>query len=94
MGLAERAIVMNKKSTGLAAFGKSEPVPHEKTPDALPKKRRGQGATVALTVRVARSDWERLHQLALSQGASIQELALRGFSSVFADEGLAPMAPP
>lgn len=49
---------------------------------------RGKKETVALTVRLRRSDWERLHQLAVSEGVSIQTLALQGFNRVFADKGL------
>jgi hypothetical protein len=35
-----------------------------------------------------RADWERLHQLAVSEGTSIQQLAVRGLSNVFAAKGL------
>ena len=38
------------------------------------------GATVALSVRLARADWERLHQLPVAQGVSLQEIMVRGLS--------------
>ena len=56
-----------------------------------PKKSRGQGETVSMTVRLSRADWERLHQLAVSEGTSIQRLAVEGFSKVFAEKGLPGM---
>lgn len=54
-----------------------------------PKPRaRGKGEIVALTVRLPRADWLRLHQLALSEGTSLQALALEGLSKVFVEKGL------
>jgi hypothetical protein len=49
---------------------------------------RGQGESVSLTVRLHRADWERVHQLAVAEGTSIQQLATYGLSKVFAEKGL------
>lgn len=95
MGLARGADDLSKKPTGLAAFT-SKPMPEaaeapeDKTAGA--KKRRGEGDTVALTVRLSKADWMRLHQLAMAEGVSLQTLALAGFSKVLADHGLDPIA--
>src|ERR1700730_16137158 len=51
-------------------------------------RKRGQGATVALSVRLARADWERLHQLAVAEGVSLQEITVRGLSQVCTSKGL------
>jgi|SRR5690625_1359478 len=97
MALAEGATDMSKsatksKSTGLAAFTRksSHTVSQEYTAvSAEPAvRKRGKGDVVALTVRLSRADWERLHQLALAEGTSIQQLALSGFSKLFAEKGL------
>jgi hypothetical protein len=90
------------KLTGLAAFTAkklpvTEPVAEQaKTAeierDKSGKRKRGSAPTVAMTVRVKRSDWERLHQLAVSEGESIQGLAVRGLSLVFQQKGLPGMA--
>jgi hypothetical protein len=64
--------------------------PSAAAPEA--KRSRGRGETVALTVRVSRADWTRLHQLALSEGVSLQTLAMRGFSRELEAHGLAGMA--
>lgn len=90
--------------TGLAAFTrKPAPQPAASVAEALipapvaaaatqgAKKSRGQGETVSMTVRLSRADWERLHQLAVSEGTSIQRLAVEGFSKVFAEKGLPGM---
>ena len=61
----------------------------EKAPSA--KKRRGEGDTVALTVRLSKADWMRLHQLAMAEGVSLHTLALKGISKVLADHGLDPI---
>jgi hypothetical protein len=77
------------KPTGLAAFTqKSAPARSEGEPKGpQPRRKRGRGETVALTVRLSRADWERLHQLAVSEGTSIQHLAVTGLSTVFASKG-------
>lgn len=53
-------------------------------------RRRGEGDTVALTVRLPRAEWERVHQLAVAEGVSIQALAVAGLSRVFTDKGCQP----
>jgi hypothetical protein len=80
---------MSTKPTGLAAFT-------SKTAPAAPArakgvKKRAEGDTVALTVRLPRSEWVRLHQLAISESVSLQTLAIRGFDKVFAEQGLPPI---
>jgi hypothetical protein len=84
------------KQTGLAAYTKAQQLPlNNERPTAAgtaataaAARRRGAGETVALTVRISRDDWQRLHQLATAQGVSLQHLMLRGLSGVFASEGL------
>ena len=87
------------ETTGLAAFTRrNAPAALSDEPSSQPSdvalrpqtagRKRGQGTTVALTVRISRPDWERLHQLAVSEGVSLQELAVRGLSQVFAAKGL------
>lgn len=51
-------------------------------------RERGKKDTVALTVRLPRGEWERLHKFAVSQGVSIQAIAVRGLSLVFAERAL------
>lgn len=94
---------MTKKPSGLAAFTRKT------TPDTLPleadgtdatsnavptpRKKRGGGEVVALTVKVRRTDWQRLRQLADAEGTTIQAMAEAGFSSVLAQHGLPPIDP-
>lgn len=49
---------------------------------------RGQKPMVSMTFRLPRKDWERLHQLAIAEGMSINSLALRGLSRLFEERGL------
>ena len=86
---------MSKKPTGLAAFtAKKDPEAVTAAAIAATTKgrRRGEGETVALTVRLSKGDWMRLHQLAMSEGVSLQTLAVTGFSKVLAEHGLDPIA--
>ena len=86
---------MSAKPTGLAAFTKAK-ASIEPGAAAAPAKggarKRAQGETVALTVRIPRAEWARLHQLAVAEGVSLQALALNGLSKVFAEHGLPPIA--
>ena len=82
------------KTQGLAAFSNRKTMPAaavEETEEPTSGRSRGQGATVALSVRVSRTDWQRLRQLADDEGVSLQQLALRGFSRVLAEKGLPGM---
>jgi hypothetical protein len=86
---------MAEKATGLAAFTQKKLPQAENVPmegdAAMPparRRRRGTHQVVALSVRLPRAGWERLHQLAISEGESIQTLAVRGLNKIFAEKGL------
>jgi hypothetical protein len=84
---------MSTKPTGLAAFTRKGAVTSQvvSTRDiavSSGERQRGKKEVVALTVRLQRSEWERLHQLAVSEGMSIQALAVRGLNRVFTEKGL------
>lgn len=80
------------KATGLAAFTRKGPATDQGAGvDAAAPTRargRGKGEVVALTVRLPRAEWERVHQLAVAEGVSIQALAVEGLSKVFTEKGL------
>lgn len=92
-----------KKATGLAAFTRPkvsadsaavagiEPADRPSVEVPAPRRKRGGGETVALTVKVRRSDWQRLRQLADAEGTTIQAMAEAGFSAVLAQHGLPPI---
>lgn len=82
---------MSTSKTGLSAFT-SKTADKVKAVESQPTERkRGIGETVALSVRVKRSDWERIHQLAVSEGMSINSLAILGFSKIFDEKGMPPL---
>ena len=85
------------KATGLAAFTRKGAGMEQgiKTAEPLGPTRergRGKGDVVALTVRLPRGEWERVHQLAVAEGVSIQALAVDGLSKVFTEKGLPKLA--
>jgi len=94
---------MATKKTGLAAF--TRPKGTENAVDTMteaarpsvdiptPRRKRGGGEIVALTVKVRRSDWQRLRQLADAEGTTIQAMAEAGFSAVLGEHGLPPIEP-
>ena len=65
------------------------PVVQVAAPEA--PRQRGKSDQVALTVRLPRGEWERLHQLAVAEGTSMQRLAVKGLSKVFEEKGLPGM---
>ncbi len=81
-----------KKSTGLASFTQRERrVPPEHATEVVTPvttRKRGKGETVAITVRLTRAQWERLHQFAIAEGDSLQGLAIRGFAALLREKGL------
>jgi hypothetical protein len=88
---------MNAKATGLAAFtrrgaAQSLMVSAEEVVQEATERQRAKKEIVALTVRLQRAEWERLHQLAVSEGMSIQALAVRGLNRVFTEKGLPKLA--
>jgi len=90
------------KVTGLASFTKrgqqsesieSGPeITSTETSVKQPHARaRAQKSIVAMSFRLSRQDWERLHQLAITEGVSINTLTLRGLSKLFEERGLPGM---
>jgi hypothetical protein len=81
---------MSTKPTGLSAFTRKGAQAEQPAAPQTGRKR-GQGDTVALTVRLPRAEWARLHQLAVAQSTSLQALAIEGFDEVLAKQGLPPI---
>lgn len=93
------------KITGLASFTKrgqpaasAEISPPAETTVGIaatqshPRARtRAQKEVVAMSYRITRQDWERVHQLAITEGVSINTLTLRGLSKLFEARGLPGM---
>jgi hypothetical protein len=92
MSMATGVNGMSAKSTRLAAFAGDKGRGTQQDEVSKPPRKRAQGDTVALTVRLPRAEWARLHQLAVAEGVSLQALALSGLSKVFAEHGLPPIA--
>lgn len=91
---------MAKKASGLAAFTRPKAANVATIEDnrsaveiPIPRRKRGGGEIVALTVKVRRSDWQRLRQLADAEGTTIQAMAEAGLSAVLAQYGLPAINP-
>jgi hypothetical protein len=55
---------------------------------AAHKRSRGKGESVAITVRLPKDAWMRLQMFAMSEGLSLQTLAVSGFNRELAAKGL------
>ena len=55
------------------------------------RRRKGTGEVVHITLRLTHSQWRTVHDFALSEGASINELAIEGVSELLKKRGLPPL---
>jgi predicted HicB family RNase H-like nuclease len=80
---------MATKKTGLAAFTGSRETSSEGQGEGIATLRtRAKGDTVQMTVRLTREQWERVNQLADSEGTSFNHLAIHAISKLFEARGL------
>lgn len=63
----------------------------EESADHQSSRQRAKGETVALTIRVNREQWRRLHDLAVVEGLSLNQLALQALTEIFVKRGLKPL---
>ena len=52
------------------------------------RRRKGTGEIVCITLRLSPTQWRNAHNLALSEGMSINELAITGINRILEDRGL------
>ncbi len=58
------------------------------TADAAPTAEAKKKNRVATNLRLTRDQWRRVHELALDEETTVQELAIRGLSKLFEERGL------
>jgi hypothetical protein len=82
-----------KPKAGLAAFtsAQAEESGANSVRVGEGERQRGKHAIVGLNIRFTREQWERVHQLAITEGVSIQRLVVRGLSRIFREKGLTPL---
>ncbi len=71
----------------IGEFAQRAPELPERSASTIPRKR-GTTETVGLTLRLSRSQWEKIHGFALQRGTSINQLAIAGIAKLFAEAGL------
>lgn len=85
---------MKTKNFGFENFAKphEEETPTQETQEKMPltriTRKKAKGETVAITIRFSREQWGRIHELARTEGTSLQELAIQGISKLFQERGL------
>lgn len=83
-GLASYAVEKAVPQAAVAVPGESAPV----APAEKKKRGRGKGPVVTISVRLPRNEWQRLHMLGVTEGKSIQVMAIEGLSTLFVKNGL------
>jgi hypothetical protein len=70
--------MIKTKPSRLAAFSQKTTAAAKPLPAG--KRQRGKGETVAITVRLPKGEWMRLQMFAMTEGESLQSLAVAGFN--------------
>jgi hypothetical protein len=79
---------MPPRKTGLATFTDTQ-ASATRSPEAAEDLRtKAKGEIVHLTLRLSREQWERVHQLGLAEGMSLNRLAIHALSKLFQEKGL------
>jgi hypothetical protein len=63
---------------------------HQAPPEPR-RRKRGAGDIVCMTLRFTKAQWKSAHDLALSEGTSINQLAIEGLNMILAKKGLRPL---
>lgn len=80
---------MPTKKTGLAAFtDKQEASARDQGTAQSALRTKAKGEIVHLTLRLTHEQWDRVHQLAHSEGVSLNRLAILALSKLFQEKGL------
>jgi predicted HicB family RNase H-like nuclease len=75
------------KTAGLSAFGNVGTARGQHAA-AHPERTKAVGEKVALTLRLTREQWDKVHQLAHAEGVSLNQLALHALSTLLQERGL------
>lgn len=93
---------MSKTLGSFANLARSTNAPAAPTPDrpeerpivsraragAPTTRRRGTKDRVALSLYLTQGEWQRVHELAMAEGISLNGLMVRGLNKVFQEKGL------
>lgn len=74
-----------KKTSKLAAFNQKTATASRPAPAG--RRNRGKGQHVAITVRLPKDAWMRLQMFAMSEGLTLQSLAVASFNRELAAKG-------
>jgi hypothetical protein len=83
---------MGRKSN-LAAFQAEARSPKNTTDETPTKRSRGHGDIVAVSMRMHKEDWKRLHVFALDSNETLQGLFILSMSALLESRGLPGLEP-
>jgi hypothetical protein len=88
---ADKMTTKAKKNSGLASFSQKTTAKVAEVAENQDRVRRGQGDTVAITVRLSKDQWMKLRQFAMSEGETLQTVAMNGFNRELQAKGMPPL---
>jgi hypothetical protein len=76
------------KAVNIDGFFDSQAPPAGQEQGRRKRRKKATGEVVHVTLRLSRTEWENAHKFAVSEGSSINQLAIDGLNKLLADKGL------
>jgi hypothetical protein len=78
----------SSKAVNIGGFFDSQSTPDTQDQGGRKRRKKATGDIVHVTLRLTRTQWENAHKLSVSEGSSINQLAIDGLNKLLADKGL------
>jgi hypothetical protein len=78
----------SSKAVNIGGFFDSQTTPEAQDQGGRKRRKKATGDIVHVTLRLTRTQWENAHKLSVSEGSSINQLAIDGLNKLLADKGL------
>jgi hypothetical protein len=78
----------SSKAVNIGGFFDSQSTPDAQDQGGRKRRKKATGDIVHVTLRLTRTQWENAHKLSVSEGSSINQLAIDGLNKLLADKGL------
>jgi hypothetical protein len=78
----------SSKAVNIGGFFDSQPPPEQEAQSGRKRRKKATGDIVHITLRLTRTQWENAHKLSVSEGSSINQLAIDGLNKLLEEKGL------
>jgi hypothetical protein len=78
----------SSKAVNIGGFFDSQAPPESQEQGGRKRRKKATGEIVHVTLRLTRTQWENAHKLSISEGSSINQLAIDGLNKLLEEKGL------